>query len=188
VNTHETSDSAEVQLNKFGYPQELKRVLNGFSNFAMSFSLICILAGGITAFPAALSSVGGAAIGIGWLVGGTFSVFIAISMSEIVSAFPTAGGLYYWSSALGGRGWGWATAWFNLLGLIFVVASVDVGAFQLFRDLAVAEMFSFSVSSSDWQAGGWIWVLGTGLILISHALINNYGINLTRRLTDLAAI
>ena len=56
-------------------------------------------------------------------------------MGQIASAYPTAGGLYHWSSILGGRGWGWATAWFNLLGLIFVVSSVDVGVWLLFLNL-----------------------------------------------------
>ena len=56
-------------------------------------------------------------------------------MAQIASAYPTAGGLYHWSSILGGRGWGWATAWFNLLGLIFVVASVNVGVYNLFVGL-----------------------------------------------------
>ena len=51
-------------------------------------------------------------------------------MGQIASAYPTAGGLYHWASILGGRGWGWATAWFNLLGLIFVVSSVDVGVWR----------------------------------------------------------
>jgi amino acid transporter len=170
-------------LEKMGYKPEFRRVLSGFSNFAMSFSLICILAGGITAFPTALSSVGGAAIGIGWLAGGLFALFVALSMSEIVSAYPTAGGLYYWSSALGGRGWGWATAWFNLAGLVFVLASVDTGAFQLIRDMALGEIWGVDVSSSAWQVG-WIWYAGTAAILLSHVLINHYGIGLTRRLVD----
>ena len=43
-------------------------------------------------------------------------------MSELASAFPTAGGIYYWASKLGGAGWGWFTGWFNLLGLVAVVA------------------------------------------------------------------
>ncbi len=60
------------------------------------------------------------------------------------------GALYHWSSILGGRGWGWATAWINLLGLIFVVASVDVGVWQLFRDLVVAGVFHIDVTS--WTA------------------------------------
>jgi len=46
-------------------------------------------------------------------------------MAQIASAFPTAGGLYHWSAILGGRGWGWAAAWFNLGGLIFVTAAVN---------------------------------------------------------------
>ena len=58
---------------------------------------------------------------------GLFALVVACSMGQIASAYPTAGGLYHWSSILGGRGWGWTTAWFNLLGLIFVVASVNVG-------------------------------------------------------------
>ena len=54
------------QLNSMGYEQELSRRMSGFSNFAISFSIICILAGGITSFQAGLSSAGGASIGIGW--------------------------------------------------------------------------------------------------------------------------
>ena len=40
-------------LHNLGYAQELSRRMSGFSNFAISFSIICILAGGISAFPAA---------------------------------------------------------------------------------------------------------------------------------------
>ena len=49
-------------------------------------------------------------------------------MAELVSAYPTAGGIYYWASTLGGPKWGWFTGWFNLVGLVGVVASVDYGA------------------------------------------------------------
>ena len=41
---------------------------------------------------------------------------VAFGMGQIASSFPTAGGLYHWSSHLGGKAWGWATAWLNLLG------------------------------------------------------------------------
>ena len=90
--------------------------MSGFSNFAISFAIICIVAGGITAFGTGLSAAGGASIGIGWPVGSLFAFIVALAMAQIASAYPTAGGLYHWSSILGGRGWGWATAWFNLLG------------------------------------------------------------------------
>jgi amino acid transporter len=122
-------------LHKMGYAQELSRRMSGFSNFAISFSIICILAGGITAFPVALSSGGGFSVAIGWIFGGFLAMVVALGMGQIASAYPTAGGLYHWSSHLGGKAWGWATAWFNLLGLIFVVSSVDVGVYTLLREL-----------------------------------------------------
>src|SRR5262244_3471142 len=122
-------------LHSMGYAQELSRRMGGFSNFAISFSIICILAGGITSFPLAMATGGGFEATAGWIVGGLFALVVAASLGQIASAYPTAGGLYHWSSILGGRGWGWATAWINLLGLIFVVASVNVGVWLLFLNL-----------------------------------------------------
>src|SRR5689334_12975698 len=139
-----TTDHAEKAedvkiLHSMGYAQELSRRMGGFSNFAISFSIICILAGGITSFQLGFSAAGGASIGIGWPLACLFSLIVAATIGQIASAYPTAGGLYHWSSILGGRGWGWATAWFNLLGLIFVVSSVDVGVWILFANLIGAE-------------------------------------------------
>src|SRR5467141_2020322 len=82
------------QLNSLGYAQELSRRMSGFSNFAISFSLICVLAGSITAFPNALSAGGPFSATVGWLIGGFFAVVVACSMGQIASAYPTAGGLY----------------------------------------------------------------------------------------------
>ena len=118
------------QLQKLGYAQELRRRMGAFSNFAISFSTICILAGGITSLQLGVGAVGGAAAGVVWPVGVAFSLIVALCMAQVASAFPTAGGLYHWSSILGGKGWGWATAWFNLGGLVFVTAAVNVGSLQ----------------------------------------------------------
>src|SRR5205085_5762443 len=95
-------------LHSMRYAQEVLRRMSGFSNFAISFSIICILAGGITSLQLGISAVGGAAAGVVWPVGVFFSLIVALCMAQIASAFPTAGGLYHWSSILGGRGWGWA--------------------------------------------------------------------------------
>ncbi len=130
--TNQALDIDAAELKKMGYEQELHRHMGGFSNFAISFSIICILAGGISAFPLALGGAGGASIGIGWLVGGLFAAIVALAMAQISSSYPTAGGLYHWGSILGGKGYGWCTAWFNLLGLIFVVASVNFGVYDFF--------------------------------------------------------
>ncbi len=147
------SDSANLidhdaeHLKKMGYEQELHRHMGAFSNFAISFSIICILAGGITAFPQALGAAGGASVGIGWLVGALFAVIVALAMAQISSAYPTAGGLYHWGSILGGKGYGWCTAWFNLLGLIFVVASVNFGVYDPFFKTLIAPLLGMDVSA-----------------------------------------
>lgn len=173
-------DADVKQLHSLGYAQELARRMSGFSNFAISFAIICILAGGITAFPQGLSAAGGASVGIGWLVGALFAFVVALAMAQIASAYPTAGGLYHWGSILGGKGWGWATAWFNLLGLIFVVASVDFGVYLLFRDLILGLLLGM-----DPAGFGWAYQTGfVALMLITQALFNHFGIRLTTLLTD----
>ena len=127
-------------LHRMGYAQELARCLNGFSNFAISLSIICILAGGLTSFSLGFCSVGGAAIGIGWPLMCLLSLAVAATMGQIASSFPTAGGLYHWAAILGGRGWGWGTAWFNLAGLVTALAAINVGAFR----------FAAAAFSLDW--------------------------------------
>src|SRR5580700_7713599 len=124
-----TSDDVR-RLHAMGYAQELARRLGGFSNFALSLSIICILAGGVTSFHLGLCSVGGASIGLGWPLVSLFALAVAATMGQLASAFPTAGGLYHWAAILGGRGWGWATAWFNLAGLITVLAAINVGTYR----------------------------------------------------------
>jgi amino acid transporter len=175
-------------LHRMGYAQELHRRMSLFSNFAISFSIICILAGGITAFPVALSAGGGFSVAMGWIVGGLFAMSVAVAMGQIASAFPTAGGLYHWASILGGRAWGWATAWFNLLGLIFVVSSVDVGVYLLFKSLVLKPMFGLEPTwnvtlSPAFVIDMWQLIAVAGLLAL-QGIINHYGIRLTTILTD----
>src|ERR1700710_1474148 len=119
-------------LHSMGYAQELERRMSSFSNFAISFSIICILSGGINSLAQGTSGVGGAAIGIGWPLGCLISGVFAVAMGQIASAYPTAGGLYHWGSILGNRGFGWLTAWLNLLGLITVLGAINVGTRTFF--------------------------------------------------------
>jgi amino acid transporter len=179
-------------LHKMGYAQELSRRMSGFSNFAISFSIICILAGGISAFPAAFNSLGSGGAVMIWLVGGFLAMTVAWGMGQIASSFPTAGGLYHWSSHLGGKFWGWATAWINMIGLICVVSSVDVLLYAvffkgLFMQTAIGGnewMNTWTIQFSDtfvidmWQMTFLI------VVMSSQALLNHYGIELTTKLTD----
>lgn len=175
-------------LHKMGYAQELSRRMHGFSNFAVSFSIICILAGGITSFQTGFCTGGGFTAVIGWITGSIFALIVGASMAQIASAYPTAGGLYHWSSILGGRAWGWITAWFNLLGLVFVVASVNVGVYLLFTGLILGDIFHIDTSSwaNDWPswAGGWPQVLAVTIITVAQGLLNHFGIKTTTKLID----
>ncbi|MEZ0227825.1 MAG: amino acid permease, partial [Planctomycetota bacterium] len=166
-----------------GYAQELARTMSGFSNFAISFAIICILAGGITTFQAALSAGGGASIGLGWPVGAAFALIVATSMAQISSSYPTSGGLYHWGSILGGRGYGWTTAWFNLLGLIFVVASVNFGIYDPFFTKFVAPLLGVGPET---LARPWVQPAFIAAITVSQAILNHAGIRITTRLTDLS--
>ncbi len=166
-------------LGRLGYSQELRRRMSGFSNFAISFSTICILAGGITSLQLGVSAVGGAAAGIVWPLGVALSLIVALCMAQVASAFPTAGGLYHWSSILGGRGWGWATAWFNLGGLVFVTAAVNVGSYTL-----AVGFFGPAIGIDPANLTVTHQIVGVTLISVSHALLNHFGIRLTTLLTD----
>jgi amino acid transporter len=187
ANKHVLTEDEKV-LHQMGYAQELTRRMGAFQNFAISFAIICIVAGGITAFPVALSAGGGASIGIVWPLGSAFALLVAAAMGQIASSYPTAGGIYHWSSILGGRGFGWASAWFNLLGLLFVVSSVNWGLFNLFRDLFLAQVMGMDVAawtpSGEFSGGWWVQTIFITAVTILQALLNHYYLRLTTILTD----
>jgi amino acid transporter len=165
-------------LHGMGYAQELSRSMSKFSNFAISFSIICILSGGINSFAQAISSVGGAGAGLGWITGCLISGMFALAMAQIASAFPTAGGLYHWASILGGRFWGWLTAWLNLLGLITVLGAINIGTAYFFAGTFGA---NFGFTGTDWQVVGFV-----SAITIIQAILNHVGIKVTTFLTDIS--
>jgi amino acid transporter len=172
---HHLSDDKKV-LHSMGYAQELSRSMSKFSNFAISFSIICILSGGINSLGQATSGIGGAAIGIGWPVGVIVSGVFAYALAQISSAYPTAGGLYHWGSILGNRFTGWLSAWLNLLGLVTVLGAINVGTFYFFFG-AFGPMFGVEDTLVHR-------VLFVAVITGLQAIINHFGIRLTARLTD----
>ncbi len=117
-----------ADLHKLGYAQELFRSMGGFSNFAISFSIISILTGAVILYDYGLAWAGTAAVMIGWPLITVFVLLIAASMAEIASAYPTAGGLYYWASRMKNKNWGWWTAWLNLIGQFAIVAGINFAA------------------------------------------------------------
>src|SRR5215207_518873 len=171
-------DRDEERLAELGYKQDLSRAWSSFSNFAISFTIISVLAGCFTTYGQAFNNGGPIAISWGWPLIAAIILVIAFCMSELVSAYPTAGGPYWWAAKLGGPAWAWFTGWFNVIGLIAVVASVDYAAANfasaLFNSWSVdIGVINFADSASLRE----VFVV-FAVILALHALINIYSSHL----------
>ena len=176
----ETLGADEQRLAELGYKQELRRGWSSFSNFAISFSIISVLSGCFTTYGQAFNDGGPIAISIGWPVISVLILAVAFSMSELASAMPTAGGIYYWASKLGGPGWGWFTGWFNLIGLVAVVASVDYAAASFLSALLglFSVNFVFNFTSTNVHYYAHVVFAMFAIILIIHGLINVFSSHL----------
>lgn len=174
-------------LNRLGYAQELLREMGGFSNFAVSFSIISILTGCVLLYGYGLKYGGPRINTIGWPLVSAFVMCVAASMAEIASAYPTAGGLYYWAFRMGGRGWAWSCAWLNLIGQITITAGVNIGAAAYLTGL-VMNVLQISPSAALPIIGpvnGWnFWLLVMVLLMIPQVLINIRGVRMVARLGD----
>lgn len=176
-------------LHRLGYAQELFRTMGGFSNFAISFSIISILTGAVILFDYGLAWGGPAASTLGWPLVSIFTIMIAASMAEIASAYPTAGGLYYWSSRLKNKDWGWWTAWFNLAGQIAIVAGIDFAAAAFLNTSIVTPImsnFGVSYSNSTGVFGSSVngQLLTMAVLLLVQLALNVGGIRIVALLND----
>ncbi len=177
-----THEADRARLHELGYAQELDRKMGWFSNFAISFSIISILAGGTTTYFLAGFAGGPRMITIGWVIVGFFSLLVGMAMAEIVSIYPTAGGLYYWSGKLAkknGAMWSWFTGWFNLIGQIGVIASVDYG-------LALFTGYFIGLFQDDFRLTTKTVFVIFAIMLLAHALINVAGVKLVKVLGDIS--
>ena len=174
-------DDDERRLAELGYKQELNRSWSGFSNFAISFSIISILAGCFTTFAVGWNNGGPAAIAWGWPIVAALILVIGLCMSELVSAFPTSGGIYWWASKLGGAKAGYYTGWLNLIGLLAIVASVAYGCATFF-DLTL------DTYSTSWAAGyslKRVFVIFL-IVLVLAALVNIFSSKLLATLNNIS--
>jgi amino acid transporter len=174
-------------LHRMGYAQQLFREMGGFSNFAISFSIISILTGAILLYGYGLKFAGPIINTVGWPVVSLLTLCVAASMAELASAYPTAGGLYFWAYRLGGRGWAWTTAWLNMIGQVTITAGINIAA-AIYIIGAVTRIFAIPAdaavpifgSATNWYFQVFVMVL----IMIPQVLINVLGIRLTAKLND----
>jgi amino acid transporter len=171
----------QALLHRLGYAQVLYREMGGFSNFAISFTIISILSGCLNSYYIGFNYGGPVAITWGWLLVGVACVFVALALAEIASAMPTAGALYFWASKLGGPVWGWFTGWFNLVGQIAVTAAIDYGA-AVFTTALLSLVFPDAIGTGT----GTIFVVFT-VIVAAHVALNLLNVNLLAQLNTVSA-
>ncbi|MCU1681615.1 MAG: amino acid permease [Amycolatopsis sp.] len=167
------TDTDSARLHQLGYAQELKRTMSGFSNFAVSFTIVSILSGCLTLYGYGMNTGGPAAMIWGWPIVGVFVLLVGLGMAEICSSYPTAGGLYYWAAKLASRNgpaWSWFTGWFNLVGQIAVTAGVDFGA-ALFLNAFLDLQWGFTATPGHT-------ILLLVVILAVHGGLNTFGVRL----------
>jgi amino acid transporter len=176
-------------LERLGYSQQLFREMGGFSNFAVSFSIISILTGAVLLYGYGLKLAGPLVNSVGWPLVSVMTLMVALSMAEIASAYPTAGGLYFWAFRLGGRKWAWTTAWLNMIGQVSITAGINVaaaiyliGAVTRLAQLPADADVPLFGSLTSWPFQLFVMVL----ILIPQVVINVWGIRLTARLSDIS--
>src|SRR6204780_2573883 len=163
-------DDDTARLHALGYAQELRRRMSGFSNFAVSFTIISILSGCLTLYGYGMNTGGPAIIVWGWPIVGIMTLMVGLAMAEVCSSFPTAGGLYYWSAKLAPHNpaaWSWFTGWFNFLGQVAGTAGIDFGA-AFFITRLLNLQWNVSVAP-------WVTIVLFAAILVLHGVLNSFG-------------
>ncbi|KAJ5033572.1 uncharacterized protein L3040_008684 [Drepanopeziza brunnea f. sp. 'multigermtubi'] len=166
-------DGDERLLNKIGYTQDLSRHFTKWSTLSYAISILGVLGSVPATFGSPLALGGPASSVWAWLFGSLMASCISSSVAELVSAYPTAGGMYFVTrnvvppkhAAL----WSWIIGWCNLLGQTSGVASVGYTVSQMI--LAAASMNSgldgdtYAYSPTPLQ-----------IVLLSIALLAIFGI------------
>jgi amino acid permease (GABA permease) len=186
VSADETTAPAAIgadqqRLHELGYAQELRRHMSGFSNFAVSFTIISILSGCLTLYGTGMNSGGPVIISWGWPFVGVMTLFVGLAMAEVCSSYPTAGGLYYWSAKLAPRNpaaWSWFTGWFNFLGQVAVTAGIDFGA-AFFLNALLDLQWGFDTRP-------WHTIVLFAAILVLHGVVNQFGVRVIAVLNNIS--
>jgi amino acid permease (GABA permease) len=181
VGPNDTAASDVAQLHALGYAQELRRRMGGFSNFAVSFTIISVLSGCLTLYYFGMTYGGPVDIVWGWVIVGIMTTIVGLGMAEIASAYPTAGGLYYWSAKLSKNNsgaWSWFTGWFNLLGQVAVTAGIDYGFATFFTVF-------LNLTTGYKDTAGYVLIMYAAILAV-HGILNTFGVRIVSFLSDVS--
>lgn len=121
----------------------------------------------------------------GWIIVSFFTMSVGLSMAEIVSAIPTAGGPYFWAATLAPQKYApffaWFTGWFNFVGQFAVTCGITFGCAGLISATA-------SVNNPDFSASPGKTIGIYAALLVSHVLVNSFGVHFLRYLNTSSII
>jgi urea carboxylase system permease len=168
--TQEAADTHD--LGRFGYKQELRRVLGIYSSFAVAFSYISPSTGIFSLFVLGLA-IAGPYFFWSWPLVALGQFIVALNFAEVSSHFPVAGSVYQWTKYLANRHYSWFTGWFYLFAGILTIAAVDA-TIPLVLIPLINNVFGTSLSTTNLGLDITIAVV----ILISTTLLNIFGVRL----------
>jgi amino acid transporter len=162
-------------LQQLGYKQELNRRLGEFASFAVLFSIIGVSISIFTLFGYGLTTVGPLSV-IAFIIGGGLQMAVGLSIAELVSAYPIAGGAYQIVNRIIGGVLAWQTGWLLVIALVVSVAA-NGSAIGLY----VSQIFNLGTLSTPESVGiaFALIILITAFNLIGvrfSSFINNVGV------------
>lgn len=172
---NEKPPADDAQLGQLGYRPELRRVLGLFSSFAVQFSLIAVTGSIFLLYGYGLGTDGPAFI---WpfLVGGVFQVIVGLSMAELVSAYPLAGGAYQIARKLGRPVLGWQMGWWLVIAHLAAMAANAVALAPYFASaMGISGIGKGQVLLFSLGLIGFVTILNVVGVKVS-ALANNVGV------------
>ncbi|KAG0232572.1 hypothetical protein BGW42_008086 [Actinomortierella wolfii] len=178
VDQQKVLEHDELVLEKLGYKQTLDRSLSAFKTFGVSFSCCSVISGLTILLGDALQSGGPVTVVWGWPIVAFFTLMVGLSLAEICSAFPTTGGLYFWTTKLASADWvpvaSWMTGYFNWLGL-FTTFGIAIAS----TDLAMAQFLGsvISMTTSYNPSTYVIFAIYIGILFL-HGFINSMAVRM----------
>ncbi|KAK7207821.1 amino acid/polyamine transporter I [Myxozyma melibiosi] len=178
------ADDDAAQLGELGYKQELKRSFSLLSMIGFSFAILtCWTALGTTLSSAMLNG-GPSALFWGWVGVCFFTIFVVLSMAEICSAYPVAGGQYSWVLLITdckpwGRGLSYITGWIQLAGLLCMGSTALFQVGEFVAGMAV-------LNNENYEIKQYQIVLITYACCLINTVINLFGNKILNRINDFA--
>ncbi|CAE6418024.1 unnamed protein product [Rhizoctonia solani] len=183
VPTGESINSDDAELIAMGYKPSFKREFTNIATISFAFSIMGMCSSISTTFNTPLTLGGPASVVWCWILGATMCFTLGASIAEIVSAFPTAGGLYTASAQLVPPNQraivGWVVGWLNMLGQVAGVSSTEFGLSNMIWGAVVISKNDENFVVSQGMVVGLM-----AALLVVHGLLNSLATKYLARMTS----